>query len=54
MAARSFIRIYHVTHPTGEHLAGLKAPRWPDAYTLALRQRRHWNWHSSARNKIIL
>jgi hypothetical protein len=29
------IRIYHVTHPTAEHLAGLKAPRWPDAYTLA-------------------
>ena len=29
------IRIYHVTCPTAEHLAGLKAPRWPDAYTLA-------------------
>ncbi len=29
------IRIYHVTHPTAEHLAGLQAPRWPDAYTLA-------------------
>ena len=29
------IRIYHVTHPTGEHLAGLSAPRWPDAYNLA-------------------
>jgi hypothetical protein len=29
------IRVYHVTHPTGEHLAGLKVPRWPDAYTLA-------------------
>jgi hypothetical protein len=29
------IRIYHVTHPTAEHLAGLKAPRWPNAYTLA-------------------
>ena len=29
------IRIYHVTHPTAEHLAGLKAPRWPDAYALA-------------------
>jgi hypothetical protein len=29
------IRVYHVTHPTGEHLAGLKAPRWPDAYTMA-------------------
>jgi hypothetical protein len=29
------IRIYHVTHPTGEHLAGLSAPRWPDAYHLA-------------------
>ena len=28
------IRMYHVTHPTGEHLAGVKAPRWPDAYGL--------------------
>jgi len=29
------IRIYHVTHPTGEHLAGIKAPSWPHAYNLA-------------------
>ena len=29
------IRIYHVTHPTAEHLAGLKAPRCPNAYNLA-------------------
>jgi hypothetical protein len=29
------VRIYHTTHPTGEQLLGLKAPRWPDAYTLA-------------------
>jgi hypothetical protein len=29
------IRIYHTIHPTGEQLAGIKAPHWPDAYTLA-------------------
>ena len=29
------VRIYHVLHPTAEHLTGLKAPRWPEAYTLA-------------------
>jgi len=29
------LRIYHATHPTGEQLLGLKAPRWPDAYALA-------------------
>jgi hypothetical protein len=29
------VRIYHATNPTGEQLLGLKAPRWPDAYTLA-------------------
>jgi hypothetical protein len=28
------IRMYHVTHPTGEQLLGLEAPRWPDAYGL--------------------
>src|SRR5690349_6502050 len=29
------VRIYHTTHPTGEQLIGLQAPRWPDAYALA-------------------
>jgi hypothetical protein len=29
------IRVYHVIHPTAEHLTGLKAPRWPHAYNLA-------------------
>lgn len=28
------ISIYHVTRPTGEHLLGLSAPRWPDTYNL--------------------
>jgi hypothetical protein len=29
------IRIYHALNPTGEQLLGIKAPHWPDAYTLA-------------------
>jgi|RhiMethySRZTD1v2_1073278.scaffolds.fasta_scaffold210810_3 hypothetical protein len=29
------IRIYHTIRPTGEQLLGIKAPPWPDAYTLA-------------------
>jgi hypothetical protein len=35
MGTRPVIRIYHVTHPTAEHLIGFKAPRWPDAHNLA-------------------
>ena len=36
MAHRDYnVRIYHALNPTGEQLLGIKAPRWPDAYTLA-------------------
>jgi hypothetical protein len=30
------VRIYHTTNPTGKQLLGIEAPRWPDAYTLAV------------------
>jgi hypothetical protein len=29
------IRVYHTISPTGEQLAGLKAPKWPKDYGLA-------------------